>query len=200
MPNGTPFSMTSVSSTSENKLRQRISFSHSSPSLASNLKFTEGDTRHRKISEGANRKPRLDIEIAPESDRIADLSVTDKRKSFAFKSMKRKQNLLAPKVLTDIGERSDNSDQSFDYGDGVSATSPSPGVSATSPSPGVSATSPSPGVSATSPGVAAISPAGGVRVRTDGATSEVGAALCMYCVVMLISLLIMLINRSLLSG
>ena len=102
-------------SSSGNKLSRRPSMFHSSPSLSGGT--GEGESRSRTLSEGANRGANFEKEAAPEPDILEEISVLEKRKTFAFKNMKRKQNMLAPKVLTDIGERSDNSDQSFDYGD-----------------------------------------------------------------------------------
>ncbi|KAL5259389.1 hypothetical protein ACHWQZ_G009739 [Mnemiopsis leidyi] len=102
---------------SGNQLTRRPSIFHSSPSLSGGT--VEGEIRSRTFSEGANRAANSEREAAPETDlKFDEISVVEKRKTFAFKNMKRKQNMLAPKVLTDIGERSDNSDQSFDYGDG----------------------------------------------------------------------------------
>ena len=63
-----------------------------------------------------DRKCNSDPENATEIDKLPELSaVVDKRKAFAGK--KRKPNLLTPNVLADIGERSENSDQSFDHGE-----------------------------------------------------------------------------------
>lgn len=100
---------------------RRVQISTSSPSLSEISRGAGGNHGDRRSNSDPEHQ-------TPEPDKLPELSVTDKlaelsatvidrRKTFAFK--KRKQNLLTPNVLTDIGERSDNSDQSFDYGDGT---------------------------------------------------------------------------------
>lgn len=93
-----------------NTLSRRTSVS--SPSLSIKGPQDQGDRRVRTSSEGADTE-----NVVEQPDKLPELSVMDKRKTFAFKNTKRKQNLLTPNRLTDIGERSDNSDQSFDYGE-----------------------------------------------------------------------------------
>ena len=129
IPNGAPPTLlqgVQQTSSSDARLDRRTSISQSSPSLSGGSKLIEGEKRFRTFSEGATRttSPDTEPQSEPDSDKLPELSVTDKRKTFAFKNQKRKQNLLTPKVLTDIGERSDNSDQSFDYGDTGGVSSP----------------------------------------------------------------------------
>ena len=72
------------------------------------------------VFDQAERKCNSDPENVTETDKLPELgAVIDKRKAFAAK--KRNKNLLTPNILADIGERSDNSDQSFDHGDSGSS-------------------------------------------------------------------------------
>ena len=96
---------------------RRVQISTSSPSLSEVSRGAGGNHSDRRSnSDPEHQTPEPELSV---TDKLAELSATviDRRKTFAFK--KRKQNLLTPNVLTDIGERSDNSDQSFDYGDGT---------------------------------------------------------------------------------
>eukprot|EP00116_Pleurobrachia_bachei_P019057 sb/3479319/ len=90
----------SVPMAEKQQQERRMSVSYSAPSLR---KLASGDESTESVSE---------------TDKVSELqsTVLDKRKHFASGLARRKQNLLTPN-LTDIGERSDNSDQSFDHGD-----------------------------------------------------------------------------------
>ena len=97
----------------------------SSPSLGN----TRSPESSRKLQRSASSNPTLRRATTPEQQPPSsetsepdhsDSKPTDKRKMFAQRSGSKKKMreefLLSPNVLAEIGERSDNSDQSFDYG------------------------------------------------------------------------------------